>query len=565
MNTIPETGSEKHVITVLLVDDQPMIGEAVRRMLASETDIEFHYCQKSAEAIPTAVDIAPTIILQDLFMPEVDGLTMVKYFRRDPATIDVPLIVLSSEENAKVKADAFALGANDYLIKLPDKIELIARIRYHSKAYINLMERNEAMETIIRKQAELLEAHHTLDTILSRVPIGIVILDFTGKVQWVNRPALNMIRQPNPEALIGREFREYIVDPQDLNDIHDCEFFNAERTLIAADRQAVPVMESVLKTSMNGNPVLICSFLDVSEQKRAQQEKQMIQVKLQQAQKLESVGKLAAGLAHEINTPLQFIRDNLKFIQQAMSDIADILAAVTELTMIPAVDTPDILTRLAGLKKQLEDADSEFIQKETAAAIDQSIDGLNRIAEIVLAMKEFANSSGGKIAHHDLNKMIENAITVSANAWRAVATLDTTLEPGGLDVMCCSEEINQVLLNLIINAVQAIADVHAGQTSPPPGTIHITSSRRQGLAVVDIRDSGIGIPDEIKNRIYEPFFTTREVGRGAGQGLTIAYDLIVNKHHGELSFISTPGQGTTFTIKLPIQPSAAATADREKP
>ena len=145
----------RHDIIVLLVDDQAMVGEAVRRMLAPEKDIVFHYCQDPGKAIEAAAAIRPTVILQDLVMPEVDGLTLVRFFRAHPRLRDVPLIVLSSREEATTKAEAFALGANDYLVKLPDRIELIARIRYHSRGYINLLQRNEAYEALVESQKAL--------------------------------------------------------------------------------------------------------------------------------------------------------------------------------------------------------------------------------------------------------------------------------------------------------------------------------------------------------------------------------------------------------------------------
>lgn len=152
----------EHPVTVLLVDDQAMIGEAVRRMLAGEQDIQFHFCNDPTRALKMASEVSPTVILQDLVMPDVDGLTLVKFFRANPATRDIPMIVLSSKEEPKVKAEAFALGANDYLVKLPDRVELIARIRYHSRGYINLLERNEAFQALVESQnllaAELAEA-----------------------------------------------------------------------------------------------------------------------------------------------------------------------------------------------------------------------------------------------------------------------------------------------------------------------------------------------------------------------------------------------------------------------
>ncbi len=145
----------QHRISVLLVDDQAMIGEAVRRMLAEEQDIDFHYCQDATQAIKKANQISPTVILQDLVMPEIEGLTLVRYFRANPGTRDVPLIVLSSKEEALTKAEAFALGANDYMVKLPDKLEVLARIRYHSKGYINLLEKNEAYNALLESQGKL--------------------------------------------------------------------------------------------------------------------------------------------------------------------------------------------------------------------------------------------------------------------------------------------------------------------------------------------------------------------------------------------------------------------------
>lgn len=151
----PDAAVPDRAIRVLLVDDQAIVGESVRRMLADDPAIEFHFCQDPARAIPTANRIRPTVILQDLVMPEVDGLLLVKFYRANPATRDVPMVVLSSKEEPVVKAKAFALGANDYLVKLPDKIELIARIRYHSQAYRNLVERNEAYAQLAESQREL--------------------------------------------------------------------------------------------------------------------------------------------------------------------------------------------------------------------------------------------------------------------------------------------------------------------------------------------------------------------------------------------------------------------------
>ena len=151
----PHTPLTQYRITVLLIDDQAIVAAAVERMLADEEDITFHYCQDPTKAIKTALEVSPTVILQDLVMPEIDGLTLAKFIRAQPQLKDIPLIVLSSKEEAVTKADAFAVGANDYLVKLPDRIELIARIRYHSKAHINLLQRNEAYDALLKSQQAL--------------------------------------------------------------------------------------------------------------------------------------------------------------------------------------------------------------------------------------------------------------------------------------------------------------------------------------------------------------------------------------------------------------------------
>jgi phosphoserine phosphatase RsbU/P len=179
-----------HNIIVLLIDDQAMIGEAVRRMLSAEKDIAFHFCNDPAKAMDTAVSVQPTVILQDLVMPEIDGLTLVRQFRAREDTKDIPMIVLSTKEEPVIKAEAFSLGANDYLVKLPDKIELIARIRYHSRAYINLLERNEAYQALFRSQqrlaAELAEAAEYVKAMLP------VRLENEVKTDWMFIPSTQL-------------------------------------------------------------------------------------------------------------------------------------------------------------------------------------------------------------------------------------------------------------------------------------------------------------------------------------------------------------------------------------
>ena len=198
-------GFTEHAIKVLLVDDQTIVAEAVRRMLTGEPDIQFHYCQDPARAIQMACDIQPTVILLDLIMPEIDGLTLAKFVRANKKTHETPLIVLSSKEEAVSKAEAFAAGANDYLVKLPDKVELIARIRYHSNAYIARLQRNEAYQALVASQKALTnELNQAADYVRSLLPLR---LDGDIRTDWEFIPST---------SLGGDSFGYHWIDPDHL-------------------------------------------------------------------------------------------------------------------------------------------------------------------------------------------------------------------------------------------------------------------------------------------------------------------------------------------------------------
>ena len=199
-----KTSLQHHKVTVLLIDDQAMIAEAVRRALSSEEDIEFHYCQDPTKAIKLAADINATVILQDLVMPEIDGLMMVRYFRVNKATAKIPIIVMSTKEEATIKSEAFTLGANDYMVKLPNKIEMIARIRYHSKAYINQLERDEAFRALEKSREKLAEANLALQKLSS--------LD--GLTGIANRRSFdeNLLKEWNRSIRAGKSIGLIMID-----------------------------------------------------------------------------------------------------------------------------------------------------------------------------------------------------------------------------------------------------------------------------------------------------------------------------------------------------------------
>lgn len=267
--------------------------------------------------------------------------------------------------------------------------------------------------------------------------------------------------------------------------------------------------------------------------------------RLSQAQKLESVGQLAAGIAHEINTPIQFVGDNTRFVKDSVTDLDELLV---QLVQLAESEQPSIATDT--IRTALKKADVEFLREEMPTAIDQSLEGIERIAKIVRAMKEFSHPAANQ-SEVDLNRAIESTVTVASNEWKYVAEMKLDLASDLPSVHCNAGQINQVLLNIIVNAAHALEEAGADK-SDAGRLIRIETSHSDSWVEIRISDNGPGIPDNVKARVFDPFFTTKEVGKGTGQGLNIAYDVVVNKHGGSIVVESEPGQGACFVIQLPV-------------
>jgi len=275
------------------------------------------------------------------------------------------------------------------------------------------------------------------------------------------------------------------------------------------------------------------------------------EIELRQAQKLESVGRLASGIAHEINTPMQFVGDNVRFLQDAFGELLSLLQKFHELCK----STNEMRSgpRFASeLDRIAAESDSDYVLKEIPKALAQTLDGIQRVVTIVRAMKEFAHPESKGMVPADLNKALGNTLTVARNELKYVAEVETDF--GELPPVVCSvSDMNQVFLNLLVNAAHAIADVV--KESGKKGKIRVSTSREDGTAVIAISDTGSGIPENIRHRIFDPFFTTKEVGRGTGQGLAIARS-VIDRHKGTLTFETEVGRGTCFYVRLPIANSA---------
>ena len=277
--------------------------------------------------------------------------------------------------------------------------------------------------------------------------------------------------------------------------------------------------------------------------------RQLLQDQLLQAQKLESVGQLAAGIAHEINTPVQYIGDNVRFLKETFEELFTLNEEYARL--LRAAQHEDVTPRmLAEVVDAVRNVDTGYLFEEIPKAIDQTLEGVTRVANLVAAMKEFSHPGTGAKVPLDLNRAIESTVTMSRNEWKYVADLKMELDVALPEVLCLPGEFSQVVLNLIVNAAHAIADVaQAGGRSR--GLITVATRSLEDQVEVRVSDTGNGIPQKVQSRIFDPFFTTKEIGKGTGQGLAIARSVVVDKHQGTIAFETEEGSGTTFTILLP--------------
>lgn len=311
-----------------------------------------------------------------------------------------------------------------------------------------------------------------------------------------------------------------------------------------ADGSTYPVEVNLQMSNILERPVALAIASDITRRRT-------LETQLAQAQKLESIGQLAAGIAHEINTPAQYVGDNTRFIKETMVEVMDLIDAFQRLHTAARDGevTPELVEESGQL---IEKVDPEYLAEEVPAAIEQSIDGIARITNIVRAMKQFSHPGSKNQELVNINETVQSTITVASNEWKYVADVETDFDESIPEVPCMPQEISQVVLNLIVNGAHAIGEVLKKEGSSGKGTISVSTKSTGGRVEIRIKDTGGGIPDDIKDRVFDPFFTTKDVGKGTGQGLTMAYKTIVDGHKGDLSFKAKQGKGTTFLISLPL-------------
>jgi PAS domain S-box-containing protein len=580
---------------LLIVDDNVAIHDDFRKILQPEAeeadpfeaaafgagkvgadsrrfDIDSAYQgQEALDKVRTAVSEGSryAVVFMDVRMPPGwDGIeTTAKLWEQDP---DLQVVICTAYSDYSWEEMIGKLGCSDRLVILKkpfDPIEVIQLADCLTTKWQLLQESKsrlaELEKLVAERTAQIVTEQARFRAIFENSPMGIFQTSQEGRILCANPASVKMVGYDSPAELT-----------QELTKIGAQLYVEAKRRdefmrLVARDG-IVRDFEFKVKCRDGSQKWLNLTaygvkapdgsllyyegfFYDLTDRKRAEQERNEMEVQLRHAQKMESIGCLSAGIAHEINTPAQYVGDNIHFFRDSFMGIQTVLAAFQKF-FEAAKENRLTASSIAEVEACLTEADIEYLCKEIPTAIEQSQEGVGRISKIVSALKEFSHPGHREKLFADLNRAIETTALVARNEWKYVAELKLDLDPKLPAVPCFVSEFNQAILNLVINAAQTIGDV-VGPNSGNKGQISIRTRRDNDQIEVRVSDTGTGIPEAIRPHIFEPFFTTKEVGKGTGQGLTVVYNSIVKLHQGTVTFESEVGKGTTFILRLPANPS----------
>jgi len=523
--------------SILIVDDEPAI-RALMKAILSEADYSVHAVDCVAEAKKVLSSGAFDLIVTDLNMPGESGLDLIDYLHSQQ--LDIAVVMATIMDNPIEASKILEAGVYGYIVKPFSKNLVLITVANALRRHQLEMQNKASRQSLQTK----------LTTITENVHVGLLLLDSKLKVIEANTKVSGWFDTIPQDG--------FFLDNHCLHSEIDSPCSTSIRKVLAEE---TPLQYKARYETANGQRDFQLSILPVIGDSLAsssavlmledQTEHLAMERELRQAQKLEAIGQLAAGIAHEINTPVQYLGDNIRFISDGLKDLEKFFHGLQEIqgACEKRAEMTDCSQRMAVIA---DEADLDYLREELPKTMTQSMEGVVRITSIIKAMKEFSHPGTAEKIATDINHCLESTITVSRNEWKYVADLVTDLAPTLPAVPCFTGEMNQVFLNLIINAAHAIgARVNQGHFGK--GEIQITTRSAEGGVEVLIADNGAGIPIEIQHRIFDPFFTTKGVGKGTGQGLSIARNIVIDKHGGRLSFACEAGIGTTFTIFLPLE------------
>ena len=425
----------------------------------------------------------------------------------------------------------------------------VQEIRAIAERQAEIEATTERVEAAVEQRTEeLRESELQKTAVFDNALDGIVCTDAFGEITDIN-PAAERIFSVTRDEVMGkpladlfspghsRKFVESGLNVYSRSGQGDLVNNSVELSVISPSGEQFPIEVSMICVLTKDSPVYTAFVRDISQRKRLEEN-------LAHTSKMESLGQLASGVAHEINTPNQYIGDNVRFVDASFGKLAALIDEYRS-----AIDGAKLSAEKAeAIAKKEAEADLEFTTKEIPSALSQALEGVERVGSIISAMKVFAHPSVESFSEIDLNKIVESSVTVARNEWKYVADVTMDLDQTLPVIQGNRGELSQVVLNLVINSAQAIEERFKGSSK---GTITITTRCNHDIVVLTIADNGAGIKPEIADKVFDPFFTTKGVGVGTGQGLAIART-VVDRHSGEIRMKSSIGNGTTFTIKLPM-------------
>jgi two-component system NtrC family sensor kinase len=532
--------------TILVIDDEEHCRKSAAIALRKAGYSVFE-AGNAAEGLTLARGKLPDLIISDVIMEGGDGVSLLKEIRSTTETATMPFIFMSGKADFATMT-AGAEEAADGILPKPFTLQtLLSTVEKRLKREGSLRRRGEEMQ---------LQLHNVLEA--SPDLVGMVD-PRSGEFIFLNSSGRSMLGLGPHEELLALSLKEIRV-PERVSEFESFAMpgalrdglWTGETMFRKKSGETFPVKEYVQPHREPNGDVAYFAVIahDLTQSKRFEEDRKSMELQLIQAHKLESIGQLAAGIAHEINTPTQYIGDNTRFLKDAFAGLVALLPKYAEL--LKAAKAGKIEPALIDEVESAEStADVEFMVTEIPQAIQQSLEGLERVTKIVRAMKDFSHPGVREKTMIDINHSIESTITVARNEWKYVAEMELQLDQSLPLVPCMPGEINQVVLNLVVNAAHAIEDVVANKPNTK-GTITVSTARVGNAVEIRIKDTGAGIPEKLRKKIFEPFFTTKQVGKGTGQGLAIARGVIA-KHGGDIDFESVVGIGTTFIVRLPIQ------------
>ncbi|MBA4384001.1 MAG: hypothetical protein C0410_04640 [Anaerolinea sp.] len=491
-------------------------------------------------------EFKPHLVISDYRYKNFDGIAAITQSKK--TFPDIVFFILTETISEFDAIECIRAGVSNIINQ--DQVSSILMIVQEAQKYQQARLEKRQVEEQLAREREILSISLASigEAIVTINPSGEIVLFNNAAQQITEYSALEAVGKPAHEILriLDEKTAKILDDPinhlLEIDKAIDVNTPPRRPVLMTKTEKKILISGKItpirIDQQKNAGYVLVFDDVTIKEQIAAQS---MLSLKM------ESIGQLAAGIAHEINTPIQYLGDNLNYIQHALDTYIESDQKLTNYLNTFSSTNLEAKEVLNFRNSQRID----HLNKEIPNAILESFEGLERVRKIVMAIREFSHPSQKIKAYSDINKSVQTTVTISRNEWKYFADLETDLDPNLPLVLCRIDELNQVLLNMIVNAAHAIQEKQK-ETDKEKGKITIKTTRDRDKVVIAVMDTGCGISDKIVDRIFDPFFTTKDVGKGTGQGLSLAYNIIVNHHHGTIHVFTKENIGTTFTIELPI-------------